>query len=852
MTGKTPQTNCPTLSAEGIAARLQREDAPPLCLLPDAATATQIKRALPGVRRVPTLLPLSQLLTAAAHLPLDERLPESAALLPPPAGGGTALPWQMFAALRPYCKGISAAARLQLAKKLAALFAEVDAYLPLAAGENPFAALQQGGSYEAGVAAAMWELFAEESLVTQSALRQVATHLPPFLAVCDASTTPVQRAFYAQHAAEVVTLQPAAAEAVWHSAFTTAGALPAQCVHHAREGAGETLSHTAQLALRVLQEWLVQHQAEAAGEQGIGVVVYDRLLARRLRAMAEAAGILIADKGGWRAETLSYGAALAHSAALLLDAFSLTAVQQVLQAPFYAETPTLPRAAAAWRNWLSEEMNLPATADALQRQCAQREDGAPLLPLLQAQAQARAQAAPAMWQPVQWLHWLETATAELCAAWREDGVAQQLRHQLLQRAEACTPAAVEFSAAEFLLWLQDALADERVSEDEVHSAVAFVQPGSARRFDALLLLGCGGTALSEAQGWLGEGERAALQLPAVAQRVQRERVEFSCHLAHHTQVAAVWNALDAAGSPQPPHPFWTVFAAHCRAHQRMQEIRLPPPPPVAPLQLATAAAWQRAKMPAKLHLSGVETALKCPYLFYSEKVLNLQDETPPEIDEVSPLLAGNLLHRALARFAQESHTLQEDAALQACWEESVAQILRGNRPGLHWLQQYWCGQSDALVQWEQARRAAGWRMQQVEHEVEVQVPLPQGGAVTLSGRIDRLDEAADGALAVVDYKSGSKPSWRDLAQGELPQLPLYAFLMELEGAAVREQLLCRPHRRDAWAVPGEAPPKRVAARLRRVLFAAAGGAALPANGTLSGACVQCAAAGLCRREHWQS
>ena len=48
-----------------------------------------------------------------------------------------------------------------------------------------------------------------------------------------------------------------------------------------------------------------------------------------------------------------------------------------------------------------------------------------------------------------------------------------------------------------------------------------------------------------------------------------------------------------------------------------------------------------------------------------------------------------------------------------------------------------------------------------------------GGGVTLFGRLDRLDEEADGTLHIIDYKAGSMPG--DIDPG---QLAFYAILVE--------------------------------------------------------------------------
>jgi RecB family exonuclease len=74
-----------------------------------------------------------------------------------------------------------------------------------------------------------------------------------------------------------------------------------------------------------------------------------------------------------------------------------------------------------------------------------------------------------------------------------------------------------------------------------------------------------------------------------------------------------------------------------------------------------------------------------------------------------------------------------------------------------------------------AARAGGWT--KLGAEVEMQVAL---GRVVLRGQVDRLEQAPDGRLRVIDYKTGSsKPKLEELARH--PQLGAYQLAVQ-EGA----------------------------------------------------------------------
>ena len=58
---------------------------------------------------------------------------------------------------------------------------------------------------------------------------------------------------------------------------------------------------------------------------------------------------------------------------------------------------------------------------------------------------------------------------------------------------------------------------------------------------------------------------------------------------------------------------------------------------------------------------------------------------------------------------------------------------------------------------------------------------PQIAGVELYGKVDRIDVAADGTLAIIDYKTGKAPSAKAVAEGFALQLGLLALIAERGG-----------------------------------------------------------------------
>ena len=96
--------------------------------------------------------------------------------------------------------------------------------------------------------------------------------------------------------------------------------------------------------------------------------------------------------------------------------------------------------------------------------------------------------------------------------------------------------------------------------------------------------------------------------------------------------------------------------------------------------------------------------------------------------------------------------------------------------------------------------------------VELGVEIENDG-LRLRGIIDRLDIGPDGALTVVDYKTGRAPSER-YEQGKMGGVQTYALLCEkvLGRAPVEVRLL---HLRDPVAISAVATPQTIRGQQRR-------------------------------------
>lgn len=231
-------------------------------------------------------------------------------------------------------------------------------------------------------------------------------------------------------------------------------------------------------------------------------------------------------------------------------------------------------------------------------------------------------------------------------------------------------------------------------------------------------------------------------------------------------------------------------------------IRRPPPagsgPGVRSAFTPFASAGERPARSA-LRVTDFGAYLRSPYLYYLERELKLR-ETPEEAGELDRLAFGELLHEVLKAFADGPEAKSADAGRIAAFVESELErrvrALHGATPPAAVVIQAAQARERLLgfARWQAERAAAGWRIAESEWAPpEAPAFDVDGEAVTLIGRIDRIDRHPEHGWALLDYKSGDTAQspvkkhrrggrWIDL------QLPLYRVLARVLTGGAEPQL----------------------------------------------------------------
>ena len=189
-----------------------------------------------------------------------------------------------------------------------------------------------------------------------------------------------------------------------------------------------------------------------------------------------------------------------------------------------------------------------------------------------------------------------------------------------------------------------------------------------------------------------------------------------------------------------------------------------------------------ALRPRGLSVTRVETLRRDPYAIYAELILHLKALDPVERD-LGPREAGEAWHATLQQFSEDypSGPLAPEA------REALLSIARARFAPLA------ADPAFAALNWPTIEKAIDFVLDferrsrgdigrvWVERPGEIIFPLASGIPFRLSARADRIDVLRSGGARLIDYKSGTPPSPKEVEVGFAPQLTLEAAMLRRGG-----------------------------------------------------------------------
>ncbi|QUN27108.1 PD-(D/E)XK nuclease family protein [Cupriavidus sp. KK10] len=641
-----------------------------------------------------------------------------------------------------------------------------------------------------------------------------------------------------------------------------------------------------------LVQWLNE------GRRQVALVAHDRVVARRARALLARAGAPVRDETGWKLSTTRAAAALMRWFDLLVRDGDTAALLDLLKSPF-----CLPDAAGR------------GVAIALLERQVRREGitgGWARLRQLFGHAptdaqQAAAEDEDAAEAPRRAAHALIAVLADEAARWPR-GLAQHPLATWLERLDGMLDglgmrAALAADDAgsqllDALARLQELPLDETgghatLSQGEFRAmlsalleSVAYKEPSASgparitilplngarmRRFEGVVIVGCDDAQLPSSAAELmffSNQMRRELDLEDREARFAQQARDLAEVLLNNDDVVLTWQRYGSRGEPHHVSGWIERLAACCaRAGVSIEAVAAPQAHETfADPQGMPAPAAEPALVPVRWSAQAYNMLRRCPYQFFAGRMLGLAGlETVS--DELEKREIGEHLHHVLLRYHKDlqarrerGETLAEDQRLARLAEisDDVFGALMAEDGNAIAYYRRWREVMPSYVAWQSAREAEGWFWRGGELDAGMDLPMPDGQPLRLTGRIDRLDQGPGGAHAVLDYKTQSATRLkRKLAEVEEDcQLPFYGLLradaaagswVSLEGA--REGAPAA--QREVGLPDFEAAVIWLERQMRDDVMRLRQGARLPAFGDAS-ACLYCTARGLCRKGFWES
>jgi ATP-dependent helicase/nuclease subunit B len=178
--------------------------------------------------------------------------------------------------------------------------------------------------------------------------------------------------------------------------------------------------------------------------------------------------------------------------------------------------------------------------------------------------------------------------------------------------------------------------------------------------------------------------------------------------------------------------------------------------------------------PREISVTEVDRLKADPFAFYARKMLRLSALDVADADP-SPAWRGSAVHAILEAWMEEDDCDPDRlrARAEALLDSSSAHPL---------MRALWQPRLLEAIDWiageVEKNREEGRLPLRAEAWGETKI-----GAIALQGMADRIDRLADGSLAIVDYKTGTPPGPKAVAEGYSMQLGLLGLIAERGGFA---------------------------------------------------------------------
>ncbi len=285
--------------------------------------------------------------------------------------------------------------------------------------------------------------------------------------------------------------------------------------------------------------------------------------------------------------------------------------------------------------------------------------------------------------------------------------------------------------------------------------------------------------------WLSRPMRHELGLDLPERRIGLSAHDFAQLLGAEDVILS--HSAKAGGSPAVASRFLhrleaVAGEARWEAAKKVGEqyvqfaLALDAPDEVKPMA-QPAPTPPRATRPLRLSVTAIEDWLRDPYTIYARHILKLEALDPVDMP-LSTADRGSAIHDALGEFTRRyAKELPADpiATLGTIGMTYFAPLME--RPEARAL---WWPRFQRVIrwfsEWEAARRG---NIAAIDAEIQGEIPIHLDNDRTfyLSARADRIERHAGGGFVILDYKTGTPPTGKQVRMGLSPQLTLEAAIL---------------------------------------------------------------------------
>jgi ATP-dependent helicase/DNAse subunit B len=266
---------------------------------------------------------------------------------------------------------------------------------------------------------------------------------------------------------------------------------------------------------------------------------------------------------------------------------------------------------------------------------------------------------------------------------------------------------------------------------------------------------------------------AGIHVRTAADFEREERALFDSAVSRSTLLATVsYPEFDARGDRNVRSLFlddWAEPEEAARAVRPASGARVSARPATFGIQAAPLREFLRQRT-ARLSPTGLESFLQCPFQYFAGRTLHLKPPPPGPEKRLDFMTQGEIVHQVLAEWHRERQELEP------LFDRIFAAQREKKRIPLSFQTERI--RNDMLDHLRAFLDQDEWPHGEFKSRLEEPFKFPLGDWM-LSGKIDRLDEAADGRAYVIDYKySRAETTKKKLKDENLLQAPLYLMAAE--------------------------------------------------------------------------